>query len=437
MSSIAAHSGVAAVKELDLFTLPRTQGVVEKITYVDKRTITSNPNDTPLEFKIPESGHDFIDLQNSKLEIKLKVKNGKAPLVKTDLVGPINLLLQSLWSQIDIFMNNTRVSDASTNYAYRAYIPVVLSYGTEVKCTSLFSQLYKKDITEMDATGGTSNKGLNGRKLFTDLSKVVHMIGPLYSDVWKLNRWIIPGVSLNLSLWRNNDNFLLMSSNLEKKYNVEIIEAKLIVCYCTLQQPAYLAFEAALSLSPARYPLLKTEIKNYSLSKDSTEKTYEDVFAGKIPSKIVVCFVSDEAYHGSRTKNPFNFQHHNASFIGIYQNGVPVPGRAFQPKFNGDNDEGAECVDCYDAIFSFAGKTPLQTSNDITRADFSNGYTFFVFNLEHLLTPTTNVLPLYKSGNLRLEIKFSEKLKESIQVLVYAQFPYILKIQKNREVILE
>ena len=437
MSSIAINSSIAPVKEIDFFTLPATQGTVEKVTYVDKRTITSNPNDSPLEFQVPESGHDFIDLKNTMLEIKLKVKNDKANLLRTDTVGPVNLLLQSLWSQIDIFMNNTRVSDASTNYAYRAYIPTILTYGTEAKCTWLTNQLFIKDTTEMDANSGTGNKGLNERTLYTDLSQTVHLMGPLYSDVWQMERWIIPGVSLNLSLWRNNNDFLLMTSNLVKKYNVEITEAKLIVCYCTLQQPAYLAFEAALSLSAAKYPLLKTELKNYSLPKDSTDKTFEDVFNGKIPSKVVVGFVLDEAYHGSRTKNPYNFKHHDVSFICIYQNGVPVPGRAFQPKFNGLNGEGAECADCYEALFSFAGKSKLGTSIDISRDDFSNGYAFFVFNLEQLLSVHNNYLPLYKNGNIRLEIKFKNKIQQTIQVLVYAQFPYILKIDKNRTVMLE
>ena len=437
MSSIATHSRIASVNQLDLFTLPQTQGTVEKTTYVDKRTTTSNPNDSPLEFNIPESGHDFIDLTNSKLEIKLKVKNDTANLVKTDIVAPINLTLQSLWSQIDIFMNNTRVSDASTNYAYKAYIPVTLSYGAEVKTTLLNTQMYSKDEAFMDAVTGAGNRGFNNRALYVEQSKVLHLIGPLYTDIWKLNRWIIPGVSLNLTLWRNNDEFVLMSSNTTKKYNVEILEAKLIVCYCTLKQPAYLAFEAALSLSPARYPLIKTELKNFSLAKESTDKTFEDVFAGKIPSKIVVCFVADDAYHGSRPKNPFNFKHFDVSFVGIYQNGIPVPGRAFQPKFNGIKGEGSECVDCYDSLFTFAGKSPLGTSIDITRDDFCNGYGFFVFNLEHLINAETNILPLYKTGNLRLEIKFKNKLPEAVQVLVHAQFPYVLKIHKNRDVVLE
>ena len=437
MASIAINSSIAQVKELNLFTIPQTQGTVEKTTYVDKRTLTSNPNSSPLEFSIPESGHDFIDLKNTMLEVKIKVKNADKDLIAADIFGPINFLLQSLWSQVDVYMNNIRVSAASTNYAYRAYVPTTLSCGTEVKSTNLSSQLYIKDEGTMEETSGTGNKGLNDRRLYISLSKTVHLIGPLYSDIWQLDRWIIPGVSINLTLWRNNDKFLLMTSELTKNYHVEITEAKLIVCYCTLQQPAYLAFEAALSLSAAKYPLTKTEIKNFSLTKDTTDKTYEDVFGGKIPSKVVVCFVLDEAYHGNTQKNPFNFQHFNASFVGIYQNGVPVPGRAFQPKFNNTEGEGAECVDCYNALFSFAGKSELGTSIDISRDDFSNGYAFFVFNLEHLLTANTNVLPLYKNGNLRLEVKFKEKLAQTIQVMVYAQFPYILKITKNREVHLE
>ena len=96
MSEIAANSSVATLKELDLFKTPQTQGTVEKIRFVDKRTITSDPNASPLEFQIPESGQDFIDLKRSMVEIKFKVKNGKNDLVGTDKVAPINYFLHSL-----------------------------------------------------------------------------------------------------------------------------------------------------------------------------------------------------------------------------------------------------------------------------------------------------------------------------------------------------
>ena len=255
MAEIAKSSSIASHDELDTFRLPPTQGTVSKMEFVDKRTITSNPNSNPLEFTIPESGQNFIDLYNSRLEIKLRLKNGEADLAATDKVGPINILLQSLFSQVDIFMNNTRVTDAGTNYSYKAYIPIMLSYGTEVKETWLTSQLFSKDEIVMDATSGTGNKGFNDRSEYTKNSQIVHLIGPLYSDIWQIQKWIAPGITLKISLWRNNNRFVLMTTEKNKKYRIEITEAKLVVNYVGLQQQAYLAYEAALSLSPAKYPL--------------------------------------------------------------------------------------------------------------------------------------------------------------------------------------
>ena len=60
-----------------------------------------------------------------------------------------------------------------------------------------------------------------------------------------------------------------------------------------------------------------------------------------------------------------------------------------------------------------------------------------MFDLDQMTSVDGDRLSLYKTGNLRLEIKFMSELKDSIQVIVYGQFPYILKITKTREIMLE
>ena len=235
----------------------------------------------------------------------------------------------------------------------------------------------------------------------------------------------------------------------DKKYHCKIIEAKISVCYCSLNNSAYLAQEAALSISSAKYPLTKTIVKNYSLAANEREKVYEDVFSGKIPSKMVIGFVSDTAYAGSLKDNPFNFYHNNISFVGAYKNGIPVPGRAFEPQFNERKPpvadepptyedlqtEGAQYSDCYEALFSFSEKSMIESSIDISRADFCNGYSLFVFSIDQVASAKDSLLPLYISGNLRLEIKFKKVLTHAVQMIVYGQFPHILSIDKNRNIL--
>ena len=442
MTEIAADSTIAKIKELDLFTLPQTQGIVEKVRYVDIHTTTSDVDASLLEFTIPQSGQDFIDFKRSKLQIKCKIKNGSQTLTQADSVGPINLTLQSLFSNVDMFMNNVRVASSTTNYAYQAYIPTILSLGAEEKDTYIMSQLFAKDEGDMDDTSvtggnkaGVSNSGLVKRASYTNKSKILHLSGPLYTDVWLNDRWIIPNVTTKLALTRNNDKFVLMATKTNQKYHLQITDAKLVVCYCTLFNNAYLAQEAALNLTPALYPLTKSQLKNCSIEIGSREKTFEDVFAGKIPSRFTVGFVLDKAYDGHLNNNPFNFQNFDVKFIGAYYNGVPVPGKAYEPTFNGISAIGTEFIDSYDAMCNYSKRKYL--GNDITRDDFANGYCFFVFDIDQIGEDYDNIVPLYKSGNLRLVVKFKNGITDAIQMLVYASFPYIMKINKEREIILE
>ena len=443
MAEIAVNSSIGKLKELDLFSIPQSQGIVERVRYVDIFTTTSDVDASLLEFTIPESGQDFIDFKRSKLQIKCKITNGGAPLTQTDSVGPVNLTLQSLFSNVDMFMNNVRVASSTTNYAYQAYFPTTICLGLEEKETYLMSQMYAKDEGDMDDTAtklsskvGTSNSGLLKRASYFAKSKVVQLSGPLYTDLWRSDRWIIPNVTTKISLTRNNDKFVLMATKTNQKYHVEIVDARFIICYCTLYNNAYLAQEAALSLSPALYPLTKTQLKNYSIEVGSREKTYEDVFSGKIPSRFIVGFVSDSAYDGHLNKNPYNFKNFNINFIGAYYNGIPVPGKAYEPTFNGTLALDSQFIDCYEALCSYPKRNYL--GNDITRDDFANGYCFFVFDIEQLGKDYSHLIPLYKSGNLRLVVKFKDNVKDdSIQMLVHASFPYILKINKQREIMLE
>ena len=435
MAEINKHSKIGMLHQLDLFRLPHTQGIVEKTRYVSLYTSSSDPNVSPLEFTIPESGQDFIDLSRCKLDITLCIELNKSAITSEHDVGPINILLQSLFSQVDMFMNHVRVTSSTTNYAYRAYIPLMLSTNAESKETFLSTQLFAKDSGTMDATNtakGGTNTGLISRAQYLSEGKKLQLVGPLYTDISQSKRWLIPGVTTRISLYRNVDSFVLMSPQ-KHDFKVVIKQAKLIACYCTLFKEAYLANEAALSINPANYPLTNTVLKNYSLPGTETEKVFNDVFSGKIPEKVVIGFVRDDAYSGSFEKNPFNFQNFNAKFIGVYQNGEPVPGRAFEPKFNGTSELDTKYVDCYEALLRLTGGfSPV----DITRTDFAEGYAFFCFDIEH--NPNSEgMLSLYKTGNLSVEIKLKDSLTFTIQVIIVGTLPYVMKINKKREIILE
>ena len=129
---------------------------------------------------IPETGDAYLDLANTYLLIRAKVVRGVGTDLAADTpVAPVNNWLHYLFSQVNVYLNDTLVTPSSNTYPFRAYVDTVLSYGAEAKNTQLTSQLWYKDTAgHMDATtvdGG--NTGLIERRRHIAESRIFEMMG--------------------------------------------------------------------------------------------------------------------------------------------------------------------------------------------------------------------------------------------------------------------
>ena len=103
------------------------------------------------------------------LYVKAKVtqENGNNLAADTD-VGPVNLFLHSLFSQVDISLNGTLITSSTNTYPYWAMLETLLSYGYDAKTSQLTSALYYKDTAgQMGSTfDGNIDNGLATRRQF-------------------------------------------------------------------------------------------------------------------------------------------------------------------------------------------------------------------------------------------------------------------------------
>ena len=199
MAFLLKDSPECAKSELNLFTLPPTQTVIEKGHWVQYHPIANASDGGPVEFLISGSGDDYLDLSETRIYVKVKIVNsdGKklsavnkvastdssAPSNKT--VGPVNLFLHSLFSQVDVSLNERIVSSSDNTYAYRAYIETLLNNGYDSKTSQLTSELFYKDtagrMNAYDETGPNANEGFVKRATYFKESKTVDMMGRLHN----------------------------------------------------------------------------------------------------------------------------------------------------------------------------------------------------------------------------------------------------------------
>src|SRR4029077_21198163 len=132
--------------ELDLFTVPPTQTSIESGSYVEYNPISSIADGVPIEFVVGGSGQDYLDLANTQLYVRAQILQGDGTAIdNTHHVGPVNLTLHSLFSEVDLKLNGTLLSSTNNTYPYRAYIETLLSYGPPAKKSQLTASLYYRD----------------------------------------------------------------------------------------------------------------------------------------------------------------------------------------------------------------------------------------------------------------------------------------------------
>ena len=166
MAFVHRQSCEGVKSELDLFAVPPTQTSIEDGRWIEHQPLTSLDSGGPIEFILPGTGDAYIDLANTYLLIRAKVVRAVGTELAPDTpVAPVNNWLHSLFSQVDVYLNDTLVTPSSNTYPFRAYVDTLLSYGAEANTTQLTSQLWYKDTAgHMDATtaDGGNTGWLNG-----------------------------------------------------------------------------------------------------------------------------------------------------------------------------------------------------------------------------------------------------------------------------------
>ncbi len=404
--------------------MPPTETGIRSKEWITHRPINQLTEGSAIEFSIPGTSTQYMDLKNSLLYIKLKVvKNDGSSITTDDEVGLSNSPLHTIFSQVDFNVQQHPVSEVGNNYSYKAYIDTVLN---EVDDRKLQWQLFFADTSGNymdDPSTNGGNSGLYSRASYTKGGSEAEMIGPLAVDLCQQDRLLLNGVPLNLKLWQSPDPFRLMSPQAEQKHKVVITDASLKISLVKVDPSVIIAQSNVLKDHSALYPYTRSNIKTYAVPKGQYTFITDDLFQGEVPKQLIVGIVSSSATHGSYVKNPFYFQNFNCNYVGFFVDGKSTPSHPLQPNYEADS-----FVEAYQRLYS--DDRPRAVT--INRESFAGGYCLYVFNPDG-----DDRDRIRQRAHTRLELKFSKALPEACTVIVYSKFPALMKIDASRNVTLE
>ena len=437
MSFLHKSSKECAKSELDLLHTPETQAMILSGRWVDYYPISVLDGDSPIEFKITGSAEEYMDLGQTYLYTEVKVVDGtNKALVDTAVCGPSNLFLHSLFSQVDISLNDILVTSSVNTYSYRSMIETLLNYGEDSKLTHLTSALFYKDTAkQMDTVDIDPTKPRNlgwiKRRSLMGKSNTIDMFGRLHADIFFQDRYLLNNVEMKLRLSRQKSSFSLTGDATAANYKVIIKKAVLYVRKARINPEVMLAHATVLEKNTAKYPIRRVETKVLTLSTGLKNFIQDNISTGALPNRVVIGLVDSDAYNGLISKNPYNFQHYNLNKIGLSIDGEDAPYKAIELNFDAGN-----YIMGYYSLFTGVNKSVTESGNFIDRDDYANGYTLFAFDLTGDLCSGEH-FNLVRSGNLRLSLLFGTALTTAVNCIVYLEYQNIIEINKNRQILFD
>ena len=110
-----SKSGEYVKTELDLFSVPPTQVSLEKGLWIDHQPVSSVSDGGPITFLCPGT-EDYIDLSKTILVVCAKVTKANGNDLdahEDEHVGIVNNFLHSLFKQVDVFLKEKQVTQAT------------------------------------------------------------------------------------------------------------------------------------------------------------------------------------------------------------------------------------------------------------------------------------------------------------------------------------
>ena len=411
----------------DLFaTLPTQAKVIKKKT-LTITPFTSIDSTGPIQFQIVVGANEQIlpsgiriesgiDIRGMRTKTKLKGWDLAEPtataksLIEENVLVPVDGMGHALFSDITVFINDTKIDGGDGMYAYKGamhnklFTTIDQKKGTnELKGLDWHEQKPFEDIfstpTEYcDAVAAkkegekammnvieskNKNEQVFGRR-YCEIQNnpLIHYSDEIYSEIFQQPKPLPPKTKLTIFLTRNRPEFCLLNNCTTPKN----INCFIHFEYCRLKVPVLvleegvaqeMLYDAHRKKQPFRYPVRQVAIQGVPKNSGMLDLSIDNILTGTVtPRRIFVCFVKSEALSGSYKLDPFNFDFFKIAEVTCRLGGQLSALPALECPSQNDYVTAVTTL-----LTTLGGLGSGADEIGITRKNFKNRNAFFAFDM--------------------------------------------------------
>ena len=350
-------------------------------------------------------GYETYNTKRSKKEHKEEAKAEEEETVEEEapvpLVTYLNQFLQSISSNIEVYINNPQTYNSNGFYAHKSYFSnnfkgAISEYKGVLHCEAFDYEELSDEIMEAPLS----------ERLFTRRTDGFMWYGELGIDFFSTSEFLYPKMKIRLQLIKAGPNFYIISDN--PNVSLVIVDCSLYTSRIALKDDYHKKRMDLLAYTPVEFNYSETLAKTFVIPARQNQVIQENILINAPVRRIAIAMNTNSAFIGSSTENPFWYQHFDLRQIRILRGGQPIV----------DFDAADNC-----RLYVITMKA-MNFQDDISLFPINNFKNLYVlvFDLTSMQDATENChYPELAGEPLRLELNFTFPLEHVTELLVLGE----------------
>ena len=382
-------------------------------------------NDSYLEFVLNSSENEFIDCNAFALEMKIKLQKNAADITPSDNVILIDGAGHRLLSMHSVFINGVPTESNS----YYGLCQAVDTYTSMHKSSlsSVGRNMYYQDLemtipdTVTAATFGDTALTKTAKEIKSDCTGIIHMMIPIRLNIASSDFYLLSGCSMRIRFDLCNAKLLINAPGTADEFSYSIENVKLWTQKIVPDTAALLSLNRSLFNGKSiSYVHERPVVKNFVFSAGHISLNLDNIFNNIVPHMVHMVILKQSAVNGQFNLNGAHFAHCNLTSLRLEINGNTHSAMTFSFPGNVAN------------VFHHTITSLKNDDNLLSLQSFKHGRTIYSWDLR--ASECSDVLPIEKSANLRINLQASQPLQENYVVFVIGITTGLIEIYGNRVV---
>ena len=309
---------------------------------------TTSLDENCIEFEFQTDRNYYIDLRQTYLALKLKLVKGcgyetyKTKELKKEhkeeakaeeeetaeeepvpLVTHVNNILHSIFSNVEVYINNQQIYKSNGLYAHKSYISnnfkrAISEYKGVLHCEVYDYEEFPDEIMEAPLSEPFFTRRM---KMFSRPDGFM-LYGKLGVDFFSSSELLYPNTKIRLRLIRARPNFYMISYN--PNVSLGIVDCSLYTRRIALKDDYHKKRMDILAYTPVEFNFLETLAKTFIIPARQNQFIQENIFINAPARRIAIAMNTNSAFTGSYTENPFWYQQFDLRQIRILIGAQPV-----------------------------------------------------------------------------------------------------------------